>query len=144
MSCHDGVVAADQHYGSTGGNFTARLLSDGWNGAAVGMATLNSAGAADFSNDHPIGFDYAAAEALDDGLFAAAGRFFLSNNNNPTITVADVLTNGVMTCATCHDVHNKDNADNTGGGASLNYLVYSDQAGSSLCLTCHVKGDENK
>ena len=46
-----------------------------------------------------------------------------------------------MTCATCHDVHNKDNAVNTLGG--FNYFVYSNQAGSSLCLTCHAKGSEN-
>jgi hypothetical protein len=44
-----------------------------------------------------------------------------------------------MTCATCHDVHNKDNANNTLG--SMNYLVYSDQQNSSLCLTCHDKGN---
>ena len=139
MSCHDGVVAADQHYGSIGGNSNARLLSDSWNGAAIGLAT---AGFADFSNDHPIGFSYTDAQVADGGLFLATGRTFLDNTNAPTKTVADVLHNGeFMTCATCHDVHNKDNAINTIGG--FNYFVYSNQAGSSLCLTCHAKGSEN-
>lgn len=140
MSCHDGVVAADQHYGGTQTGTNARLGSDAWNGAAIGKATDGTN--ADFSNDHPIGFSYTAAQSADigGGLFAAANRKFKSNTNNSTLTVADVLLNGeFMTCATCHDVHNKDNANNTVGG--MNYFVYSDQKDSSLCLTCHNKGD---
>jgi Zn-finger protein len=141
MSCHDGVVAADQHYGSVGGNSNARLQSDDWSGAAVGKAT---SGSADFSNDHPIGFNYNDAQAADvgGGLFPSLGRNFIGNTNNPTLTVKDVLLDGdFMTCATCHDVHNKDNANNTKGG--LNYFVYADQDGSKLCLTCHAKGSES-
>lgn len=139
MSCHDGVVAADQHYGSVGGNTNARLSSDGWNGAAIGLATDTTN--ADFSNDHPIGFNYNDAEAADvgGGLFPS-NRNFIGNTNNAALTVADVLLNGdYMTCATCHDVHNKDNADNALGG--MNYFVYAPQENSSLCLTCHDKGN---
>lgn len=143
MSCHDGVVAADQHYGSdsASGNRTARLQSDSWEGAAIGRATDGSN--ADFSNDHPIGFNYNAAVTADvgGGLFAATGRTFKNNANNNTLTVANVLHNGdFMTCATCHDVHNKDNASNT-LAPGKNYLVYAPQDGSALCLTCHDKGD---
>ena len=141
MSCHDGVVAADQHYGSVGGNTNARLSSDSWDGAAIGKATDGTN--ADFSNDHPIGFNYNDAQAADvgNGLFASAGRTFKNNVNNPTLTVKDVLLNGdFMTCATCHDVHNKDNATNT-KASGKNYLVYAPQDGSALCLTCHNKGD---
>jgi hypothetical protein len=141
MSCHDGVVAADQHYGGTTTGTNARLGSDGWAGAGIGLATDGAN--ADFSNDHPIGFSYNDAQAADigGGLFPAAGQVFLGNTNNATLTVEDVLLNGdIMTCATCHDVHNKDNANNALGG--LNYFVYGPQEGSSLCLTCHDKGED--
>jgi hypothetical protein len=140
MSCHDGVVAADQHYGGIQTGSNARLLSGGWNGAAIGLATDGAN--ADFSDDHPIGFSYVDAQAEDigGGLYPAAGRLFIDNTNNPTLTVEDVLYQGeFMTCATCHDVHNKDNASHALGG--LNYFVYAPQENSSLCLTCHDKGN---
>lgn len=138
MSCHDGVVAVDQHYGMAGTK--VGIGGDGWGGRDIGLAT---AGNADFSNDHPIGFSYNQAQTDDvgGGLFAAAGRQFIDNDNNPTLTVEDVLLYGdLMTCATCHDVHNKDNASNT-VAPGRNYFVYAPQDGSALCLTCHDKGD---
>jgi hypothetical protein len=137
MSCHDGVIAADQHYGGTQTGSNARLLSDGWAGAAIGKA--DGAGVGNLSNDHPIGFDYEAVATTDTGIFHSAARAFKGNAGGTT--VASVLTNGVMTCATCHDVHNKDNVANQGGA---NYFVYAPQEGSQLCLTCHVKGSEVK
>ena len=139
MSCHDGVVAADQHYGGTQAGTSARLGSDLFGGVAIGLATDGTN--ADFSNDHPIGFSYTDAQAADvgGGLFPST-RTFLNNSNNPTLTVANVLHNGeFMTCATCHDVHNKDNANNPTGG--MNYFVYAPQDSSALCLTCHDKGN---
>jgi hypothetical protein len=44
-----------------------------------------------------------------------------------------------MTCATCHDVHNKKNLYTTTGTEAVNYLVLAPQAGSKLCLSCHIK-----
>ena len=143
MSCHDGVVAADQHYGIAGTK--VGLGGDGFGGRDIGLA--DASGNANFSNDHPIGFDYtlvagkAPATGSDKGIFGAAGRTFKGNTNNPTITVADTLYKGqFMTCATCHDVHNKDNATNI-AASTRNYFVYAPQDGSQLCLTCHDKGD---
>jgi len=139
MSCHDGVVAADQHYGGAQAGTSARLGSDTWGGVAIGKATDGTN--ADFSNDHPIGFSYTNAQTADvgGGLFPAT-RTFIGNTRNATLTVQDVLLNGeFMTCATCHDVHNKDNANNALGGQ--NYFVYAPQENSSLCLTCHNKGN---
>jgi hypothetical protein len=138
MSCHDGVVAVDQHYGTAGTK--VGIGGDGWGGRDIGLAT---AGNADLSNDHPIGFSYLNAQAADigGGLFAAAGRTFINNTNNDTLTIEDVLDKGeFMTCATCHDVHNKDNATNT-IGSGFNYFVYAPQDNSALCLTCHDKGN---
>ena len=141
MSCHDGVVAADQHYGGIQTGFNQNLLSDTWDGRTIGKATDGTN--ADFSNDHPIGFSYTAAQTADvgSGLFVATGRHFINNNRNASLTVADVLMDGeFMTCATCHDVHNKDNANNT-IASGRNYLVYAPQDASALCLTCHNKGN---
>jgi Doubled CXXCH motif (Paired_CXXCH_1) len=145
MSCHDGVVAVDQHYGSAG-NKTG-LGGDGFGGRDIGMA--DAKGNANFSNDHPIGFDYTAvagkapATGTNKRIWGAAGRIFKGNTNNTALTVADTLYQGkFMTCATCHDVHNKDNATNT-AASTRNYFVYAPQDGSQLCLTCHDKGDGN-
>ena len=139
MSCHDGVIAADQHYGSTGvGGTNGRLDNDNWNGVAIGLKGGDGVG--NLSNDHPIGFIYSDVSDNDTGIFAAASRSF-KGNANTSITVESVLTNGFMTCATCHDVHNKDNVANQGGA---NYFVYGPQEGSQLCLTCHAKGSEAK
>ncbi|HEY3306993.1 MAG TPA: cytochrome c3 family protein [Desulfuromonadaceae bacterium] len=141
MSCHDGVVAADQHYGGGQTGSNSNLTSDTWDGRAIGKATDGTN--ADFSNDHPIGFSYNAAQAADvgKGLFPATGRKFINNTRTSALTVADVLLNGeFMTCASCHDVHNKDNASNT-IASGKNYLVYAPQDASALCLTCHNKGN---
>ena len=144
MSCHDGLVAVDQHYNFPGAPKVG-IGGDGWDGRDIGMATATSGGNADFSNDHPIGFDYnlvagkAPATGSDIGIFGAVGRAFI--NNPKAMTIENTLYKGqFMTCATCHDVHNKDNATNV-IASGKNYFVYSPQDGSALCLTCHDKGD---
>lgn len=136
MSCHDGVIAADQHYNFAGSPLV--VSGDSWGQRAVG--STNGAGEHDFSNDHPIGFQFAPVAAADSEIFDATGRQFIDNTFG--VTVEDVLTNGFMTCATCHDVHNSNNAAHS--LATKNYFVYSPQEGSDLCLTCHAKGAEKK
>ncbi|PLX91184.1 MAG: hypothetical protein C0619_07860 [Desulfuromonas sp.] len=134
MSCHDGVIAADQHYAFDGAPKV--LEGDSWGELAIG--TKNTAGEHDFSNDHPIGFELAAAAAADDEIFTdIVSRPFIDNTD---VIVGDVLTAGFMTCATCHDVHNTQNATHD-IATTPNYFVYAKQDGSSLCLTCHDKGD---
>jgi opacity protein-like surface antigen len=156
MSCHDGVVAPDQHYGMAGHAPSGLMASDNFGGKAIGLG-------GNFSNDHPIGFDVVplvtATAQADVGIDAAivGAKTWSGNTNNPTLTVKaglyDPTGTGAtlfMTCATCHDVHNKDNALNTtnwnGDGQNEhqdtvhgNYLVFSPQSGSQLCLTCHLK-----
>lgn len=137
MSCHDGVVAVDQHYGMPG--LKVGLGGDGWGGRDIGLA---SGGNADLSNDHPIGFSY--RDAFDNdvgaGLFPVT-RAFIDNGNNPDLTIEDVLLEGeYLTCASCHDVHNRDNASHA-KAPDRNYFLYGPQDDSSLCLTCHDKGN---
>ena len=156
MSCHDGTIAPDQHYGASAG--AATLTGDNYslvgNGAGVG------AGAAGLTNDHPVGFDYVAVGigpedgiAPDQATLDAAANdpsadAWIRNPNAPFLgnpqglKVGDRLYvaangNAYMTCATCHDVHNKKNVYL--GDEPINYLVLAPQAGSKLCLSCHIK-----
>jgi len=123
MSCHDGVLAVDSYYGATGGTGSG---SDNWGGYAVGLT--NGLG-----NDHPIGFTYDTALATTDGeLHDPASATFVGSPTS--VTVASVLSGGIMTCATCHDVHNSKSLT----GAET-YLLYGTQVGSGICLSCHDK-----
>jgi predicted CXXCH cytochrome family protein len=69
------------------------------------------------NNDHPIGFDYA------DGGGAVGGL------NVTPVGVNLVGATNEMWCSSCHDVH-----DNSNG----QFLIMNN-AGSNLCLACHVK-----
>ncbi|UFS70463.1 cytochrome c3 family protein [Geomonas sp. RF6] len=149
MSCHDGSVAVDTHYAFTGGK---KLQQDDnlFSTPAVGEK-------GNLSNDHPIGFIYDDADGgiakgpetgnpnLEDHV---QGKDEWIRNKNATyagsgLKIADRLwasaSQGgkpIMTCATCHDVHNKKNKDKAG---STNYLLLATNEGSALCLSCHIK-----
>jgi len=144
----------------------------------IGRANLTK----DLSNTHPIGFDYNAIAAFRNsksangdpttgdteiitssngyakdyavsttpGLYNTVDRFDAGSNK----TIADNLYGGnIMTCATCHEVHNKENItqdnytngpanrpDGLGGSQSApNYFLYARQTQSLICLSCHVK-----
>lgn len=143
MTCHDGSIALDQHYGSA--NTGTMLTNDNFGGPGVGVNK-------DLSNDHPVGFDYMSiaagcntngcstpgtATTPDQYNYIRKADGGLSYTGNTNIKVADRLYNGsIMTCATCHDVHNKKNIQ---GAETMNYLVLAPQADSALCLTCHIK-----
>ena len=99
-------------------------------------------------------YDYPDAEgSTTQGVYNTV----LRNNGGSNKTIADNLYGGnIMTCATCHEVHNKENAkqdDYTDGvprknglSGSLagfqdapNYFLYARQTQSLICLSCHVK-----
>ncbi len=111
ISCHDGTIAVDIALGGNRRIAPPREIGDG--------ATLAS--------DHPVGFDYIAAAELDNEIRPATASF-------STGTIADFLfTSGsgeIMTCATCHDVHE------WGPGRSF---LYVENDNSALCLACHIK-----
>jgi opacity protein-like surface antigen len=138
MSCHDGTVAPDQHYGTTAATGGTMFTGDNFTGATFQIGVANAFG---LSNDHPIGFDYTLVQA-EEVTTGSDGLNLIDASTIYTGTAKKVLPNlfggTIMTCATCHDVHNKDNVVNTGATVK-NYLVYADQNGSQLCLTCHKK-----
>ena len=111
LSCHDGTVALDSFGGNNGTTFLA------------GRTLL----ANDLSNDHPISFPYDAALAASDGGLRNPAT--APSGLGGTIR-DDLLFNGSMECASCHDVHNSHNQPS---------LLVKSNAGSALCLTCHNK-----
>lgn len=131
MSCHDGIIAVDQHYGIAGTANKASLKGDDFGQIAVGKQ--DSTGALDLSNDHPIGFDLVGINALDSGIRAnllAPHNSKLSNKTIETLGFKDGQKY-YMTCASCHDVHNRDNVDTA--------FLYERQAKSDFCIMCHDK-----
>lgn len=113
LSCHDGsslTGTLNNPPNSGGGNPATNLTGQG------NLAT-------DLSNDHPIGFNYAAINALDSEIQPTA-----------VVTAAGLkVTYGVssnqMWCSSCHDVHSNTNSP---------FLAKSNVA-SALCLVCHIK-----
>lgn len=94
---------------------------------------------------HPTGSVYGCSDCRDvfapsvitgDGNGPAKGLTYLGS----TLTIAERLTPSaknegkfIMTCTSCHDVHNRFNKDSTSG---KNYLLLSPSK-SMLCHSCH-------
>ncbi len=113
LSCHDSAavvslvnppngLAAPASLGVVGSGGMTEIVGDG-----SGLA-----------NDHPVGFDYAAARAQDSELKDIAG------NTNVA------LYGGAVWCSSCHDVHGK---------AGIPTFLLSSNVDSALCLQCHDK-----
>jgi hypothetical protein len=156
LSCHDGVVAVDQHgpsvpfAGSAGGVLAGGRGDIGNSGDLFGL-----------TDDHPIGFSYVDAVTerntadLLEGEVVPVNEFFATdidtNQAGGTYNlvtraggrmIQDVLYGGeIMTCASCHEVHNKENVVQLIGtnGITPNYFLYAQEDQSLICLSCHIK-----
>jgi hypothetical protein len=176
MSCHDGAIGIDQHGEAFDqlNNAGTKIGTYGNTFDGVGRANLTR----DLSTTHPIGFNYnriaafrnsksqngdATGTDIVDSSYGYAKSITINNTNNGEYnavernvggkTIADNLYGGdIMTCATCHEVHNKENAtqddylggkthpDGIGGTQSApNYFLYAKQTESLICLSCHIK-----
>ena len=151
LSCHDGSINYDQH-GTDPTNTNAANYSPG----TVKLSGAKQIGAGgDLTTSHPIGFSYGAAltqrgstelaaktegwaTAINpDALWTAAGKVTRSS----TLIGTSLYQGDVMTCATCHDVHNKDNVAPAPsyGAVTANYFLYAQDESSLICLSCHKK-----
>ena len=153
LSCHDGSVNFDQH------GPAASPYAQAGSVAFTPASPRYIGGGKDLSTTHPVGFSYLDAETARNAGGAnelAANTLTFATAINPAVTYTDpakitrgysttiksVLYQGeFMTCATCHDVHNKNNALMTGPAlaAGVNFFVYADENKSLLCLSCHNK-----
>lgn len=134
MSCHDGSTAMSAYSlanpdGGTGSEYNSPTGAP-TNSIAV-SATSSFEG--NMNNHHPMGFKYAAVQAVDQEIAP-------TNTIMVPATGVDIkgllYGNGVdatMECVTCHDVHNTANQP----GAER-FLWRSDNY-SNFCLTCHLK-----
>ena len=113
LSCHDGTVAVDSFGGNNGSN---KIPPD--SSAHLGI---------DLSDDHPVGIEWLHKDA--DKL--TCSKCHLSHGGGVGGGTGDVpFFDGKVECASCHDVHNKENLDN---------LLRVSNVGSGLCLYCHPK-----
>lgn len=144
LSCHDGSVATNV-YGSTKMYEDASRVNatDTWTGPSLAdggifvSSDFNIGGAtpdattADLSNHHPIGFDYTLVAAADTEIAAVDTVF-----PGTSVAIGDKLYGGgnvMFECVTCHDVHNSENA------ANAEKFLWTSDASSNFCCTCHVK-----
>jgi cytochrome c peroxidase len=153
VTCHDGSIAVDTHGPAATQSGTLFLSGN----RAIGIG-------ANLETTHPIGFSYddalnrnkaaAGSFAAIEEVVAKTARFAtavtptVAGNNynlverNGARTIESVLFNGTtMTCATCHEVHNKENVAMAAGtnGITPNYFLYAEEKDSLICLSCHVK-----
>jgi predicted CXXCH cytochrome family protein len=126
LSCHDGSTAVNSTTDASG--------NIGTNGAALvmiqarGIVTEGGSGN-DLTHMHPIGFAYNTALAADPVGVQPTTHTFASAG---APTVASVLKNGQLECATCHDIHRTIGGSTTSG-------IYTIASGQNLCLGCHNK-----
>jgi hypothetical protein len=177
MSCHDGAIAIDQHgdsFGNTKGQYhsalggggttvglRARLTNDLTTTHPIGFDYLqartirnNGAGTADpITGDSEIidpTYGFATDIVVTPDAFANQGVYNAVTRNQGVGSklIQDVLYQGnMMTCASCHEVHNKENATQEafnglhGSNPALapNYFLWAKESKSLICLSCHVK-----
>lgn len=119
MSCHDGTVGVGSLYNDPNGP-AGEITPDNSASTITGNPLLGT----DLTDDHPVNFTFDAALATADGELVTPSSVDWVDAGN---TVP--LFGGTVQCASCHDPHNSTN---------LPFLVVNN-AGSNLCLTCHIK-----
>ena len=113
LGCHDGRIASG----------ALSRLSGGGGGAKTWDRELK--------DHHPTGFDYGQVTSRRGDLRPVSAEWLGSVSHKKII---DTLYGGrIMTCATCHDVHNDHNV--SGKATTYNHYINSNK--STICSTCH-------
>jgi hypothetical protein len=179
LSCHDGNIAVDQHNGSLYGNspeagsFTMNGGVHTTNGRALIGTDLSDDhpigfdynqiqiyrdGHSGYAGNGSVGKEIALSSNTFATQVTPQTDLAANQGHYNTVTraaagarkIVDVLYQGqYMTCATCHEVHNKDNATqenfiatpgaNQDTAKAPNYFLYAKEKDSLICLSCHVK-----
>jgi predicted CXXCH cytochrome family protein len=143
MSCHDGSIAIDvltnlsgvAHAASVA--FTRQATAKATYGAnGTGTNNILTAGSpflgTDLRNDHPITIVYETARAATPTEFvtqAITGTKITVGTTQPLPLYGASTATATVECASCHNPHNN----------SLGSFLRKSNAGSALCLTCHIK-----
>ena len=145
LSCHDGVGALNVVQ-----NFPGDGMDDGFGGLepisspttigatfddGINIGGRTPAGGQNFvylKDDHPISVHYVTARTGKELGFAipqtVGGVTYVGD---PKLR----LFSGYVECTTCHDVHNEGVKD----PATKYPFLFVDNAGSNLCIQCHLK-----
>lgn len=143
MSCHDGSIAIDV---LTNLNGAAHLASVAFTRQATAKATYGNSGTgtnnlmtgglpflgSDLRNDHPITIIYETARAATPTEFntqTITGTKITVGTTDPLPLFGAATTTATVECASCHNPHNNVNGS----------FLRKSNAGSALCLTCHIK-----
>lgn len=115
MSCHDGTVAMDNFGGATTGTTYIGPTGD--------LGT-------DLQDDHPVGsqavYPVGVPWMQDPATFPHGMDLEEMDLDADPGTPPDL----VVSCTSCHEPHNRHSNDD---------MTWVDNAGSALCLTCHIK-----
>jgi hypothetical protein len=167
LSCHDGTQAMDNMVNAPGSGWDG--AGSGTNAGVsqnytwTGDKKLNGSYVAnigiDLSNDHPIGIEYCGGASgsgytggdtgtcndkdFKDARSGGGGTYYyVDTNSNSTRDKKDMIlytrTGGkaYVECASCHDPHVE--SKGTAEAPQVAFLRVT-QAGSGVCLSCHVK-----
>lgn len=121
LSCHDGTVALDSFGGSIGTTYLP--------GTADSMLDIG------LEDDHPISFTYDTTLVITDGNLETPTESSPGSGKYEVIGVTNAtgfslpLFNSKLQCATCHSPHD----------SAYTPFLRGSNAGSALCLTCHLK-----
>ncbi len=142
LSCHDGSIGIDVLRNVSGAafsgvTFTKQLTAKAtYTSTAPGASNVIAGGTpfvgTDLRNDHPISIIYETARAATPTEFvtqAIAGSKITVGTTGPLPLYGSATATATVECASCHNPHNNSNT---------NFLRKSN-AGSAICLTCHVK-----
>jgi len=143
LSCHDGSIAIDV---LTNLNGVAHAASTAFTRQATAKATYGNNGTGtgnilaggtpflgtDLRNDHPITIIYETARAATPTEFntqAITGTKITVGTVGPLPLYGSSTATATVECASCHNPHSN---------AQGSFLRKSN-AGSAICLTCHIK-----
>jgi predicted CXXCH cytochrome family protein len=121
LSCHDGTVALNDFHDSGG---PPVFISEDRNVARDG----------DLTDDHPIGitaeYPIAGNPELHAPTLTPSGTWGFGGGFFPEVPLVPFNGEQVVSCSSCHTPH---------AIAGIEGLLRKDNAGSELCLTCHIK-----
>lgn len=118
MSCHDGTQAMSSLVNPPNTGIGTR-----YNNTLLSINSLANIGT-DMSNDHPVAFAYSPVVTADNEIKWPTDATIVANFKK-------IGGANWMQCSNCHDVHNTP--------ATADRLLIMNNAGSNLCLACHIK-----
>ncbi len=128
LSCHDGSVALNDYHGGGGQDFfisEARQIGGGGD-----LTSEHPIGTATGPDGYPLGGNtrFNAATQSGSGLWGFGPGFIPEVPLFPFDAGAGEIQ--VVSCSSCHNPH---------GESGVMKLLRKSNAGSDLCLTCHIK-----